>query len=122
VLTPKGADVDSANGPSKVPVYEPDEQRGIRERGSHVTDLVRSDLLAGAPIEVFNDFLGHWVSGFVVVQPSGDGYRIRRISDRAALPLDFASTAVRSVPDHPGFGTVSGSSLTRGSASRTPAG
>jgi hypothetical protein len=66
-----------------------------------VTDLVHTDLLAGATVEVFNGFLGHWVSGFVVVQPSGYGYRIRRMSDRAVLPGDFAPTAVRSVVRDP---------------------
>ncbi len=43
----------------------------------------------GARVEVRNRFDGSWAPGFEVVEDAGDGYRLRRCSDGAMLPITF---------------------------------
>jgi hypothetical protein len=52
---------------------------------------------SGTPVEVRNRFDRRWISGFEVeeVGPEEQSYRVRRISDRAVLPVSFAAGDVR---------------------------
>ena len=50
--------------------------------------------MAGTPVEVRARFDGAWKRGFEVVTWSGDGVRVRRISDGAVLP-DLSPEDVR---------------------------
>jgi hypothetical protein len=52
---------------------------------------------AGTPVEVRNRYDRRWTSGFEVaeVAPGEESYRVRRISDRAVLPVAFGAGDVR---------------------------
>jgi len=53
---------------------------------------------SGTPVEVRSKFDRQWVGGFEVAEPTehpGGGYRIRRRSDRAVLPVVFLAQDVR---------------------------
>lgn len=50
----------------------------------------------GTRVEVRRRFDNEWAKGFEVQDTSIDGYRLRRLSDGAILPVDFPITDVRS--------------------------
>ncbi len=52
-------------------------------------------LAAGTAVDVRSRYLGTWSRGFEVAEIVGDTYRVRRLSDGAVLPSDFASDDVR---------------------------
>ena len=52
-------------------------------------------LTCGMPVEVRNHFISSWSDGFEVADVRGDGYRVRRVSDRVELPATFAPDEVR---------------------------
>jgi len=60
---------------------------------------VEASLPSGMRVQVRRRFDGGWASGFQIcgAQPHG-GYLVRRLSDRAVLPITFAETEVRSDP------------------------
>jgi hypothetical protein len=62
------------------------------ELSSHENDDV---LRPGTSVEVANAFLGTWAGGFEVVDSGDWGYRVRRASDAAVLPVSFALSRVR---------------------------
>jgi hypothetical protein len=52
---------------------------------------------AGTPVEVRNRYDRRWTSGFEVAEVSSEEetYRVRRLSDRAVLPVPFGAGDVR---------------------------
>jgi anti-anti-sigma factor len=56
-------------------------------------------LRVGDRVEVATHFTGTWASGFEVAAVSANGYRIRRVSDGAVLPIAFRPDAIR--PEQP---------------------
>jgi len=60
---------------------------------------VEASLPSGMRVQVRRRFDGGWASGFQIcaAQPRG-GYLVRRLSDRAVLPITFAEAEVRSDP------------------------
>ena len=56
-------------------------------------------LAAGTSVEVANQFVGTWASGFEVIDADQDGYRLRRLSDSVTLPVTIAPERVRARPD-----------------------
>ncbi len=49
----------------------------------------------GTKVEVRQRFDNGWVHGFEVAGAEHDGYRLRRLSDRAILPISFPRSDVR---------------------------
>lgn len=47
-------------------------------------------------VEILNCFEQRWSRGFEVVERVAAGYRVRRLSDGAVLPVVFAESVVRS--------------------------
>jgi hypothetical protein len=43
-----------------------------------------------APVEVRSRYIGQWAGGFEVVEHTARGYRLRRLSDGAVLPVEFS--------------------------------
>jgi len=54
-----------------------------------------SGLAPGDNIEVFNRFNSRWVGGFEIAERGEKGYLLRRLSDRAVLPVPFDEEDVR---------------------------
>jgi hypothetical protein len=54
-----------------------------------------SMMAPGTRVEVETTFRGNWSAGFEVVGSAGARYRVRRTSDGALLPVDFAPSRVR---------------------------
>lgn len=52
-------------------------------------------LETGEPVEVRRRFDQRWSRGFEIESSEDDGYRLRRRSDGAVLPIVFAATDVR---------------------------
>jgi hypothetical protein len=50
---------------------------------------------AGTHVEVRRRFDQHWAKGFVVEDHCEQGYRLRRLSDGALLPVEFGQADVR---------------------------
>ena len=78
----------------------PPDPAGARP-GPEVADRRDVDgglLLPGTRVEVRCRFTGAWASGFEVAAPDAGGYRLRRLSDGAVLPVQFAEPDVQ--PDH----------------------
>jgi len=57
----------------------------------------RPALSVGTDVEVRNRFCATWSRGFEVAESTGDGYRLRRQSDRYVLPAEFRANEVRRV-------------------------
>ena len=49
----------------------------------------------GTRVEVRSRFRRDWVRGFEVAMTEGLGYRLRRVSDKAVLPVVFARDDLR---------------------------
>ena len=49
----------------------------------------------GTRVEVRRRFDQSWSKGFEVAESSGDGYRVKRISDGSVLPVVFPADDVR---------------------------
>jgi hypothetical protein len=49
----------------------------------------------GTRVEVRSRFRQDWVRGFEVAEAEGAGYRLRRLSDNALLPVVFAGADLR---------------------------
>ncbi|MFN8051958.1 MAG: hypothetical protein U0Q22_11000 [Acidimicrobiales bacterium] len=61
-----------------------------------VRDLVEVITLAlGTSVEVRRRFDQEWARGFEVASAAEDGYRLRRRSDGAVLPVSFPADDVR---------------------------
>ena len=56
-------------------------------------------------VQVRNKFDGRWATGFEVIAATGDGYRIRRLSDGGELPLLFAPGDLRAEKERRRSGT-----------------
>ena len=56
-------------------------------------------LRPGMRVEVATRYCGDWSPGFEIVSVDVGGCRVRRISDGALLPVDFAYPRVRPVVD-----------------------
>jgi hypothetical protein len=54
-----------------------------------------ADLAIGTSIEVRGHFRGEWSHGFAVAETTHHGYRVRRVSDRYVLPVEFSGHEVR---------------------------
>jgi len=54
-------------------------------------------LTAGTAVEVRGRFSGEWSRGFEVAEATHDGYRVRRLSDRYVLPVEFTGHDIRGV-------------------------
>lgn len=52
-------------------------------------------LAPGTKVEVRRRFDAHWARGFEVVSATPAGYRVRRLSDGAELPVEFDEDDVR---------------------------
>jgi hypothetical protein len=64
-----------------------------------ITDTFpRSMLEPGTRVEVQQRFDRSWTRGFEVAEVVNRSYRLRRFSDGAVLPYDFATSAVRPEP------------------------
>lgn len=57
--------------------------------------LVEEFLKPGTRVEVRGRFDGTWSRGFEVAEVLVDGYRLKRLSDGAVLPVDFDVDDVR---------------------------
>ena len=57
--------------------------------------LVEELFKPGARIEVRGRFDGRWSRGFEVAEVLADGYRVKRVSDGAVLPVSFDADDVR---------------------------
>jgi hypothetical protein len=49
----------------------------------------------GTLVEVHNRYTDGWSEGFAVAEPVANGYRLRRLSDGATLPVVFSPELVR---------------------------
>ena len=49
----------------------------------------------GTRVEVRSRFDQRWARGFEVIERDDDGYRLRRMSDRAVLPVSFGDDDIR---------------------------
>ena len=49
----------------------------------------------GTAIEVRGNYRGEWSRGFEIADETGDGYWVRRMSDRCVLPIEFSGRDVR---------------------------
>ena len=56
---------------------------------------VELELPVGTVVEVRERFRGRWSRGFVIAESTGDGYLLRRSSDRSVLPIRFTPADVR---------------------------
>ncbi len=56
---------------------------------------MRSAISVGTHVEVRNRFCASWSRGFEVAEATGEGYRLRRQSDRYVLPAEFRANEVR---------------------------
>jgi hypothetical protein len=54
-----------------------------------------SRLHPGTRVEVHSRFEDRWSNGFEVAEATETGYRVRRLSDGAVLPGEFADDDVR---------------------------
>jgi hypothetical protein len=63
-----------------------------REDAGGVTTLA-----AGTKVEVRTTFDRSWARGFEILEATADGYRLRRLSDGAALPAVFPGEDIRRV-------------------------
>ena len=74
--------------------------------GPHAWRMVVTDTLTastgelegmepGTRVEVRDRFRGSWSRGFELVEPDGEGYRVRRVSDGSVLPAVFDADDVR---------------------------
>ena len=52
---------------------------------------------AGTAVEVRGSYRGEWSRGFEVAEATHDGYRVRRLSDRYVLPVEFMVRDIRGV-------------------------
>lgn len=69
-----------------------DDEAGAHDRVTiELDDLIES----GARVEVRRRFDQAWATGFEVASAGGDGYRLRRRSDGAVLPVAFPAADVR---------------------------
>jgi hypothetical protein len=50
----------------------------------------------GDRVEVWNVFSDQWTGNFEVAEATDGGYRLRRLSDREVLPVEFSPERVRS--------------------------
>jgi hypothetical protein len=64
-------------------------------RGVAVPGATRVVLSVGTGVEVLNSFCAAWSGGFEVAEATPRGYRVRRVSDRYVLPVEFAAAAIR---------------------------
>ncbi len=48
-----------------------------------------SELSVGTRVEVRDRFCAGWNSGFEIAAATRDAYRVRRLSDRYVLPVEF---------------------------------
>lgn len=58
-------------------------------------DLRHDPIDVGEPVEVRRRFDNAWARGFIVAGLDADGYRLRRNSDGALLPVGFPRTDLR---------------------------
>jgi len=70
------------------------------EQGSFVMQV-------GQRVEVHNRFNDSWSQGFEVDGVTGEGYRLRRLSDGALLPILTSEADVRSASAPGAWGAVS---------------
>jgi hypothetical protein len=59
------------------------------------TTAVTHQVHPGTSVEVLSNFSGRWVPGFNVVEIGEQGFRLRRRSDHAVLPVWFGHDEVR---------------------------
>jgi hypothetical protein len=52
-------------------------------------------LRPGDKVEVRRRFDAQWARGFEIVETTGNGYRVRRVSDGEVLPVEFSEEDVR---------------------------
>lgn len=74
----------------------------VRVSGERAMELLldhspRPVLPVGTPVEVHGHFSGEWAGRFEIAATTRDGYRVRRLSDRYLLPVEFADSDVRPV-------------------------
>jgi len=51
--------------------------------------------LPGTVVEVHNRYTDGWCEGFAIAEQLVDGYRLRRLSDGATLPVAFSPELIR---------------------------
>ena len=74
----------------------------VRVSGERAMELLLDQspvqvLAVGTSVEVRGHFSGEWSGGFEVAATTRDGYRVRRLSDRYLLPVEFLDHDVRPV-------------------------
>ena len=69
----------------------------MRQEITHETDelVIVLELALGTTVEVRRRFDRAWARGFEVASASDEGYRLRRQSDGAVLPVSFPPDDVR---------------------------
>jgi hypothetical protein len=77
--------------------------RDVSTGGSAPDPNARSPLGVGTQVDVRNRFQGTWVRGFEVAEFTGEGYRIRRLSDGSILSELFSRDDVRRQRSRQGF-------------------
>jgi hypothetical protein len=55
----------------------------------------RGKLEPGTRIEVRSRFDESWATGFEIAEAHSEGYRVKRLSDGATLPVEFGEEDVR---------------------------
>jgi hypothetical protein len=65
------------------------------ERRGAMHGVKRAALSVGTGVEVLNSFCAAWSAGFEVAEATPSGYRVRRLSDRYVLPVEFVAHEVR---------------------------
>ena len=76
----------------------------MSDEGEAVLDPnARTPLGVGTPVDVRNRYQGTWVRGCEVAEFTGEGYRIRRLSDGSILGELFSRDDVRRERKRQGF-------------------
>jgi hypothetical protein len=84
----------SMNGP--IGNHDPHSAHRLSSEGATPESGPR--LPSGVRVQVRNRFDGAWASGFQLLAAQPSGYLVRRLSDRAVLPVAFAERDIRLDP------------------------
>jgi hypothetical protein len=76
---------------------------GVSTGGRALDPNARSPLGPGTAVDLRNRYQGTWTRGFEVVEFTGEGYRIRRLSDGSILGDLFSRDDVRRQRSRQGF-------------------
>lgn len=66
-----------------------------RDLSEQLDDQTSGALAPGTKVEVRSRFDQSWSRGFEIIEAADDGFRLRRLSDGAELPVTFAADDLR---------------------------